>query len=147
MAFQFTLAAVLRYREGIEHNGYLALLQLQQQIVAARKELEQLRKELNGLRNSRQAGLKQGVSASYLHVQLEIEARAEQQKDASVERLRQLNTRLQNQIKNYHKARQRRETLEILRSQQLQAYRHDERVREQRESDELFLLRRKRPGQ
>jgi flagellar biosynthesis chaperone FliJ len=87
----------------------------------------------------------EGMSAAHLQLALEGEARIEHKRQALTAKLVELQSQVREQIGKYRQARQKRETLEELRRQQLQKYKREEATREQQAGDELFLLRRIHP--
>ncbi len=142
MPFRFPLSPVLRLRENLERREYLALQALYTQTAEVRSDIKALQQVLAQARSQRATKLMEGMSAAHLQLELEGEARIEQKRQALAAKLVELQSQVQEQIGKYQQARQKRETLEELRRQQLQKYVREQATREQQAADELFLLRR-----
>ena len=141
MPFRFALAAVLRFREGLERREYLALQALHAQVAEVRSDIKALDQSLAQARIQRVARLKEGMSGAHLQLEISGETRFEHKRQALFSKLAELQGKVKEQISRYQQARQNREMLEELRRQQYQKYTHEEAKREQQAGDELFLLR------
>jgi flagellar export protein FliJ len=142
MAFRFSLNLVLRVRHGLERRQELLLAAANHQVSWLRQTRQEIQKRLALAASERVEKLNVGVSAAELHFEAGCRSalesyrqlihkqllEAEATRDACVERLRQL--------------RRERETLEVLRQNELHAYRKQENRRAQRELDDILLLRR-----
>jgi flagellar export protein FliJ len=144
MAFQFPLAAVLKYRKNLEHREYQALGRAQQEIAQVDAQLHQCEEWLSEIGNLRAAETARGIASVHLQDAYEREGSVEQQRDALQVKRQELMVKRQQCLKAYELARQKREILDELRSQQLQAYVLDQSRREQRRVDDMFLSRLKR---
>lgn len=144
MAFQFPLAAVLRYRESLEQREYLALEKIQQDIVRLEGRIRQVESERSEASENRIRELARGTRAVALQSAYEYEKALEQE----IERLRgqwqELKKKWRQQLAAYELARRNRETLEKLRERQRDAYTQEQSKREQAVIDDLFLARRNR---
>jgi flagellar export protein FliJ len=144
MAFQFPLAAVLRYRESIEQREYFTLEQLQQEIVRVEINISQAESALSVATHNRIGDLAQGTRA----ITLQFAYRYERSLEQEIERLRglwrELKIKWRHQLASYEVARRNRETLEKLRERQLEVYTREQAKREQAVIDDLFLARRSR---
>ncbi|MGH9538529.1 MAG: flagellar FliJ family protein [Terriglobales bacterium] len=141
MAFRFTLDAVLRFRESVEHSEEAVLHRIVQEIAEAELELLQVEGRQNLLRERRERDLTGKLPAVYL---LEIaEQESDLQKVADVLRLRlqQLEAQRIKQLAVYQAAHQDREVLSELRKRQRQAHQLNQKRQEQRTLDDLFLVR------
>jgi len=143
MAFHFTLAAVLRFRQSMEQHEYFALETLQHQARALEKSIKQVMQAISGARHSRERHLAEGIQAADLHSTTDYEQGLDQQLAAFEKQLAQTRLRWRNQLQVYQAARRRRETLDKLRSDQLDAYRREQSKREQSTIDDLFRSRRR----
>jgi len=142
MPFRFALSPVLRLRENLERREYLALQALYSQAAEVRSDIKALEQALALARNRRSSQLLEGMPAAHLQLELEGEARIGHKRQELTAKLLELQSKVKEQIGKYRQARQKRETLEELRRQQLQEYVREEATREQQAGDELFLLRR-----
>ena len=144
MAFRFTLAAVLKYRENLEQREYLALGRVHQEIAQVELELQQCEEWRSEAMRRREAETAFGIASVHLQDAYERERSLESQRDELEVKKRELKVKRQQCLKAYELARQKREVLEELRSQQLDAYALDQSRRQQRQVDDLFLSRLKR---
>ena len=144
MAFRFTLDAVLKYRKNLEQREYLALGRVHQEIAQVELQLEQCEEWRSDHVRRREAEATRGIASIHLQDAYEQERRLEKQRDELEAKRQELRVKLQQCLRAYELARQKREVLEELRSRQLQAYVLDQSRREQRRVDDMFLSRRKR---
>jgi flagellar export protein FliJ len=144
MSFQFTLAAVLVYRESLEHREYVVLEQIQQEITRTEALILQVEEWRAGAAKQRAAELAHGVPSFQLQQAYEHELALERYRDLQQGKLRELKGRLQQQLKKYELARQKRRVLDELREHQLEVYNRSQARRQQHLLDELFLARRRR---
>ena len=141
MAFRFTLDAVLRFRESVEHSEEATLLLIVQQIVAAEQELGQLGEEQVRIRTQREKDLALKLPASHLMDIAERESQLKVAADGLRVRLRQLETQRLAQLAIYQNARRDREVLSQLRERQHRAYQLQQKRQEQKTLDDMFLVR------
>lgn len=141
MAFHFPLQAVFHFRQGIEHQQELRLRTANQQVAKVRRMLEQIDEGIRQAQLRQSQTLGAGTTSAELRFGLGCEAALHRQhRDAENELLRWQNLRDQQQ-KIYQQAHRERETFESLRDHQLREYKLDAARREQRQLDDLFLLR------
>jgi flagellar export protein FliJ len=144
MAFRFALAAVLRFRESIEQQEYLALERIQQEIAQAERRMLKCDERIAAATKRREAELARGVASIHLQSAYEETFALQKQREALQAMLQELQAKRQEQIKSYEVARQKREVLDELRTRQLDAYRREQATRQQKMLDDIFLSRRKR---
>jgi flagellar export protein FliJ len=144
MSFRFTLAAVLKYRKNLEQREYLALAKVHQEIAQVEMQLSQFEEWLSEITNLRAAETVRGIASVHLQNAYERERTLETQREQLQAKRHDLMVKRQQCWKTYELARQKREILEELRGQQLDAYVLDQSRREQRRVDDLFLSRLKR---
>jgi flagellar export protein FliJ len=144
MAFQFSLSAVLIYRESLEQREYIALEQIQQEITRTEAHLLQVEEWRAAAAQGRAAELTRGIHSVHLQQAYERELALERYRDLLQDKLRELKNRRQQQLKSYEVARQKRRVLDELRGHQFEAYTHAQARRQQLLLDELFLARRRR---
>jgi len=141
MAFHFPLQAVFHFRQSVEHQQELRLRAANHQVSRVRHLLDQLDERIRQvqIRESQELGV--GTTSAELRFALWGEASLRQQRqDAELELSRWQNLRDQQQ-KIFQQARRERETLERLRDNQLREHEREAARCEQRQLDELFLLR------
>ena len=139
MAFRFTLDAVLRFRESVEHSEEAALLLIVRQIIEAEQELQQVDAEQVRIREQREKDLALKLPAAHL---MEITERELELKGAADElrvRLQQLETQRLTQLGVYQIARQDRQVLSEIRERQRHAYQLQQKRQEQKTLDDLYL--------
>lgn len=144
MAFQFSLAAVLKYREGLEHREFLALEKLQNDVSLAELRVKQVEEQYLAAEKNRTAELAAGVVAADLRSAYEYRASLDRQRQILLNQLQTARTKWQQQLQKYQAARRSRETLDKLRSQKLEAFAREKSKREQNTLDDIFLARRAR---
>ncbi len=141
MAFHFPLQAVFHFRQSVEHQQELRLRAANQQVAKARHLVEQLDDRIRQAQQRESEELGAGTTSAELRFALGCEASLRQQHhDAGRELARLQNLRDQQQ-RIFQQARRERETFESLRNHQLHEYQRDTARREQRQLDDLFLLR------
>ncbi len=141
MAFHFPLQAVFHFRQSVEHQQELRLRTANQQVAKVRHLLDQIDDRIHHGQLRQSQALEAGTTSAELRFALAGESRLHQQRqEAERELMRWQNLRDQQQ-KIFQQARRERETFESLRDHQWQQYRRDAARREQRELDDLFLLR------
>lgn len=143
MAFRFTLDAVLRFRESVEHSEEAVLLRIVQQIVETEQQLDQVEAGQIRIRESREQDLALRLPGVHLidiaMRELELKTAA----DGLRSQLRQLELQRVNQLAVYQTARQDRQVLTDLRGQQRRRYQLEQKRQEQKTLDDLFLARAK----
>jgi flagellar export protein FliJ len=144
MAFRFSLAAVLKYRENLEQREYLALGRVHQEIAQVEAQLSRCEEWLSEITNLRTTETARGIASVHLQDAYERERGLETQRDELQVKRQELNMKRLQCLKAYELARQKREILEELRNQQLNTYVLDQSRREQRKVDDMFLSRLKR---
>lgn len=144
MSFQFSLAAVLRYRESIEQREYFALEKTQQEIARTEACIEHSERQCAKATQDRVAELAKGTRAADVRTAYEYQTSLEQQLELFRALLQELKLKWRQQLASYTAARRNRETLEKLREKQLDAYTREQAKREQSVMDDIFLARRGR---
>ncbi len=142
MAFHFTLAAVLRYRQSLEEREELRLHGLLVRRATWSRELEQSRDARLQLRTAIHRPLQQAaIAAAEIQFAVAQLHGLEGQQALLESRLRKLESEIAQQTARYRQERQKRELLESLREVQWREYRVRQQRREQAMLDELHLLR------
>lgn len=141
MAFHFSLDVVLRVRQSLEHQQELLLREANHRVMTLEQQVEELNAWLAADSQQELQQLVCGLSAAELHFDLLcrsalLERRRALEKDAVEARAARNNC-----AASFHQARQQREVVETLRQRQLELYRQLEARKQQRQVDDLFLLR------
>ncbi len=141
MAFHFPLQAVLHFRQSVEHQQELRLRAANQQVARARHLIDQIDARLQQIQTRQSQDMNSGTSGAELRFAVLCEATLHQQRQALQGELARLQKLRDEQQKIFQQARRERETFESLRDHQLHAYQRDAARREQRQLDDLFLMR------
>jgi flagellar export protein FliJ len=142
MPFRFPLQAVLHFRQSLEHQQELRLRAANQQVARGQHVIEQIDLRRRALQAEQVRDLAAGVTAAELRFAVQCEAELlRHRRELEVQRIRLQQLRDQ-QREIFQQARRARETLESLREDQLKLYKQEASRREQRDLDDLFLLRR-----
>jgi flagellar export protein FliJ len=144
MSFRFPLQAVLNYRANLERREYLTLGRVHQQVGEAEIQLQQAEELCAAATRKREAQTVRGVASVHLQEAYQQELGLEARRDQLRDKLKQLRITLEQCRRAYEAARQKREVMDELRIQRLDAYRREQGKQEQRRIDDLFLSRRRR---
>ena len=141
MAFRFTLDAVLRFRESVEHSEEAVLLRIVQQIVETEQQLDQVEAEQVRIRESREQDLALKLPGVHLMDIAMRELELKTAADGLRSQLRHLEQERVNRLAVYQTARRDRQVLTELRQQQRQRHQLEQKRQEQKTLDDLFLAR------
>jgi flagellar export protein FliJ len=142
MAFRFHLEAVLHLRQSLEHQQELRLRAAIQQVAGARHFIEQIDARLEHARKSQSQQLTSGTTSAELLFDYSRESVLLEQRRFMQRELLRLQNLRDEQQRLFQRARRARETFENLRDHQIREYDRETIRRDQRQLDELFLLRR-----
>lgn len=144
MAFRFSLATVLRYRDSMEKREELALQKILVEIARTRLQVEQLTRQIARAQAAIEKTLEQPVSAAHLQIMVsEVEVLVAQRKTltgslAALDRQRAL------QMQAYQAAHRDRRMLSEMADRQRDAYEQGRVRREQKFVDDIFGARARR---
>lgn len=141
MPFHFPLQAVFHFRQSVEHQQEMRLRAAHQNVARVRHLLEQLDQCLRQAHALCFEDLRAHSTGAELHFALLREASLLEQRPNLERELSRLEKLRDQQQRAFRHARQEREMIESLRDRQLHAYERDQSRREQRQLDDLFLLR------
>ncbi len=142
MAFHFPLDAVLHLRQSQEHQQELRLRAANQQVARVRHLIEQMDLHRQQLQLLQSNELSAGTSAAELRFGLLRDGEILRHRRELEQQMIRLEQARDQQREIFQQARQARETLESVRNQQLRVHEKQAARREQRNMDDLFLLRR-----
>jgi flagellar export protein FliJ len=140
--FRFPLAVVLHYRQSLEHQQELRLRATNQQVARVRRAIDNLEQRMRDAKLQNTGQLHAGTTAAELRFSLIKESALHQQRQQLLRELVRVENLRDEQQKIFQQARRERETFESLRDSQLREYELEAMRREQRQLDDLFLLRR-----
>jgi flagellar export protein FliJ len=141
MAFRFPLEAVLHFRWSTEHQQELRLRAANQRVARVRHRIEQLDRSGGELKLLQAKRLTEGTTAAEMRFALQCESEIVRRRREFEQQLAMLEQARDRQREIFQQARRARETLEAVRDRQLNLYRKKAGRREQRQVDDLFLLR------
>ena len=144
MAFEFSLSVLLRLRENLEHKELLVLEKHYANIARIQARLLEAEQNILHAQERRQEELSHGTLAAEVKFTVDEERRIREYRETLLQELLEAQKRLKEQLVIYWKARQKRDVLQELRKHQFDAYRSEQAKIEQRDRDELFLLRLRR---
>jgi len=142
MAFHFALLTILRLRESLEKQELQRLQKLVADLAQIRAEIESVDQRIEAARREVVEQVSTGISGAELHAAALSEFALLQLRANLIAKREELERARKDQQARYNHARQCREILSNLRDRQLAAYQHEQNRREQRLTDELFLMRR-----
>lgn len=142
MPFHFPLEAVFHFRKSIEHQQELRLRAANQQLAGVRHLLDQIDNRMRQAQDRDASALQNGTTGAEMRLAIAGQVSLHRQRqDLERELLRFENLREQQQ-RIFRQSRREREIFESLRDQQLDEYKREAARREQRQLDDLHLLRR-----
>jgi flagellar export protein FliJ len=141
MAFRFPLEAVLHLRQSLEHQQELRLRAANQQVAKARHSIEQIDTHLKHVRASQSQRLVAGTTSAELLFNFSCESALLERRHPMQRELQRVQSLRDEQQRLFQRARRARETFESLRDRQLREYEREAARKEQRQLDELFLVR------
>jgi flagellar export protein FliJ len=130
----------------MEQREYLALERIQMEIARMQAQIAQVAAARSAATASSLDQLSRGVPAIHLQEAREYESALERSQALLEDKLKELRVNLQQHLKTYQTARQKREVLDELRNRQKNSYERDQARRQQKAVDDLTLARRKRGG-
>jgi flagellar export protein FliJ len=144
MPFHFPLQAVLHFRQSLEHQQELHLRAANQRVAGARHLLEQIDARIREAHSHQTQQMTNGTTAGELQFLLVCESTLSRRRREQEQELTRQEKLRDDQREMFQQARRRRETLDRLQDRRLRIYHLESARREQRDMDNLFLLRREK---
>ena len=144
MAFQFSLAAVLRVRGILEEREERMLQKILFEISQSFEALAQIDAEISGTNASRRAEILRPVVGHQIHVSYGEVKELKQKRIDVLDRIEKLEQLRDKQLILYEKARRNREMLTDMRDEKRSAYDSDLARSEQKTLDDNYIARRGR---
>jgi len=144
MAFRFTLATVLRYRDSMEKREELALKKILVEIARTRLQIEQLTRQIERAQAAIEKTLEQPVSAAHLQIMVSEVDMLIARKKTLTESLAALDRQRALQLQAYQAAHRDRRMLSDMADRQRDAYEQERTRREQKFVDDIFAARAQR---
>ena len=142
MAFRFSLRVLLRLQKSVERQQELLLQLANAQVAQVTRQIEQVERWAQAYGNLQAQELQAGLDAAELHFEERCQEVLEDYRKSLAAELLKVKRACAERRAAFEEARRQREVTDSLRERQLQAHRTEERRREQRQVDDLFLLRR-----
>jgi flagellar biosynthesis chaperone FliJ len=142
MAFQFSLATVLRVRESIEKREERALQRIQLEIARVSRQIEELDAAIAKAHIAREEALRRVLPAGHLHTMLWETQAAVEGKKALVNMRRRLEQERLKQMLVYQAAHRDHETLINMKREQRTLYEVEQARAQQKYLDDIFMARR-----
>lgn len=139
MAFHFSLDAVLRLRQGREHQQEVLLQQANHQVASLERQAEELNAALSAYANRELQRLAAGMSAAELHFDLLCRSKLFERRSTLEKDIVDARTARDTRAESLRQARQKREVIDTLRRRCLELYHQIETRQQQCEMDDLFL--------
>jgi flagellar export protein FliJ len=144
MAFRFSLAAVLRFRESVEKREELALQKIILEIARTRIEIERQTEEIGAAQEAINKAMQKPISAYHLQGLLNAVSVIVNRKKALVESLVPLERKREMQMKAYQAAHRDRQMLSDMATRQRGAYEQAQARAQQKFLDDIFAARAQR---
>ena len=144
MAFRFSLAAVLRFRESVEKREELALQKILAEMARVRREIEQIDAAIAASHNACNEAMENPVPALHIQDMLsDIEA-ATERRNKLLESLLALDKQRALQTQKYQAANRDRQMLTDMRTKQRDIYEQVRARTDQKFLDDIFAARAQR---
>ena len=144
MAFRFSLASVLSFRESIEKREELALQKVQLEVARVLRSIDKLTADLIDALDARDRALQTPTPAFYLQGMQEEMAAAILAKQNLSATLQSLKREREKQIAVYQAAHRNRELLTDLLTQQKNTWEQKQLKTQQKSLDDIFAARAQR---
>jgi flagellar export protein FliJ len=144
MAFRFSLATVLRFRNSVERREELALQKILMEIARARMQIEELTAQIGRAQESMNKALLRPITAFQLQSMLSEANVAVERKKALIASLAALERQREVQMQAYQAAHRDRQMLSDMAAKQRDAYELKHARAQQRFLDDVFAARAQR---
>ncbi|HTV16380.1 MAG TPA: hypothetical protein VME68_16800 [Acidobacteriaceae bacterium] len=141
MAFRFSLATVLRFRESIEKREQLALQQVQLQIAQTRRAVDELTAQIARAEQIREETMREPVPAVHLQAMVRAAEAAAAHRKSLLENLQSLERLRVERMNAYQAAHRGRRMLSDIEMQQRGAYEQERTRQQQKFLDDIFVAR------
>jgi flagellar export protein FliJ len=141
MAFRFPLDGLLHYWRSLEHQQELRLRAANQQVAKMRHMIERTDAQLAATHSQQLQRLALGTTGAEVRFSLLGQAVWRDRRSSLERELARYEQIREQQHELFQKLRRQRETVESLRAHQLNEYERAARRRNQRQLDQMFLLR------
>lgn len=141
MGFRFSMASVLRWREGIEKREELTLQQVQFELNRVRQRIEEITEDLVKANRQREEALQDWMQASELNGLNDEMSAAANARQILIETMATLRKQKEEQMAVYRAARVNRRMLTDLEKQHREAWEQEQDRTDQKRLDDVFTAR------
>lgn len=141
MAFRFSLATVLLFRQSVEKREELALQKILMEMARTRKEIQEITTAIAAAHAARNQAMLSPLPASHVQDMLSDTDAAAERRKKLIESLAVLEREHQAQTKKYQAAHRDRQMLSDMQSRQREAYDQDRARATQKFLDDIFAAR------
>jgi flagellar export protein FliJ len=144
MAFRFSLASVLSYRESLERREELALQRIQMEMAQVRKAIDQLTGQIAQAQQTIERVMQKALPAMQMQSMLNQANAAGERKRALLASLEALEQKRQQQMRTYQDAHRSRRMLSDMAKQRRDAWEQERVKSQQKFLDDIFAARARR---
>lgn len=141
MAFRFSLATVLLFRQSVEKREELALQKILMEMARTRKEIQEITTAIAAAHAARNQAMLSPLPASHVQDMLSDTDAAAERRKKLIESLAVLEREHQAQTKKYQAAHRDRQMLSDMQSRQREAYDQERARATQKFLDDIFAAR------
>lgn len=141
MAFRFTLATVLRFRESVEKREELSLQRILLEMARVQREIEQISNAIVTAQAAREQAMLNPLPASHLHGMLNDAEAAVERKKKLIQALAALEHQHRLQATKYQAAHRDRQMLSDMKAKKRDAYEQERARATQKFLDDIFAAR------
>jgi len=141
MAFRFSLATVLLFRQSVEKREELALQKILMEMARTRKEIQEITTAIAAAHAARNQAMLNPLPASHVQDMLSDTDAAAERKKKLIESLAVLEREHQAQTRKYQAAHRDRQMLSDMQSRQREAYDQERARATQKFLDDIFAAR------
>jgi|SRR5580698_2703870 flagellar export protein FliJ len=141
MAFRFTLATVLRFRESVEKREELALQRILLEMARVRREIERITAEIAAAHEARNRAMQNPLPASYIQGLLNDTETAAERRRNLVQALAALEKQHLLQTQKYQAAHRDRQMLSDMKAKKRDVYEQERARATQKVLDDIFAAR------
>jgi flagellar export protein FliJ len=144
MAFRFSLATVLMFRESVEKREELALQKILLDISRTRQEIERITAQIKAAQDARNEAMLEPLPASHVQDMLIEIGAAKERKKKMIESLAVLEREHRQQALKYQAAHRDRQMLSDMKARQRESYDQEHDRAAQKFLDDIFAARMQR---
>jgi flagellar FliJ protein len=141
MAFRFSLATVLRFRESVEKREELALQKILLEMARVRREIERITADIAAAHEARNRAMQNPLPASHVQGMLNDAEVAKERRKNLLQALAGLEKQHQLQTQKYQASHRDRQMLSDMRARKQDVYEQERARATQKFLDDIFAAR------